>query len=395
MSNVTWINIPDLRFNGFSDEWEEKELEALANKFDNERVPISARNRTSGNTPYYGANGIQDYVEGYTHKGEYVLVAEDGANDIKNYPVQYINGKAWINNHAHVLQGKKEVLKTLFLKYLFSQTNIEPFLVGGGRAKLNASVMMKINFVYPQNINEQTKIGNLFKNIDELITNQDKKIKKLENIKKALLEKMFPQNGATTPKLRFKVFNDDWEECKLRDIADIIGGGTPNTSVSEYWNGSIDWYAPAEIEGQRYAISSKKKITELGFQKSSTTMLPAKKTLLFTSRAGIGKMAILLNPATTNQGFQSLVLKDGYNSYFIYSLSSDIKKKAESIASGSTFLEISGKMLGSLVIQVVCENEQTKIGNLFKNIDDLIAQQNQKLEKLKNIKTALLGKMFV
>ena len=101
-------------------------------------------------------------------------------------------------------------------------------------------------------------------------------------------------------------------------------------------------------------------------------MLPAGRTVLFTSRAGIGKMAILQCSAATNQGFQSIVLKDGYNPYFIYSMGSKIKELAEGVASGSTFLEISGKLLGNLVIAVPSTAEQDKIASYFQRLDDLI-----------------------
>ena len=102
-------------------------------------MPVAESKRIAGNTPYYGANGIQDYVEGYTHDGEFVLVAEDGASDLKNYPVQYVNRRIWVNNHAHVLQANEQNY-TMFLKYLINATNMESVLVGGGRAKLNANV---------------------------------------------------------------------------------------------------------------------------------------------------------------------------------------------------------------------------------------------------------------
>ena len=162
------------------------------------------------------------------------------------------------------------------------------------------------------------------------------------------------------------------EQRKLGDLAEIVGGGTPDTNNPDYWDGDIDWYAPAEMEGQRYAKSSVRKITELGLQKSSAKVLPAHKTVLFTSRAGIGKMAILLRPAATNQGFQSLVLQDNIDPYFIYSMGGKIKDMAEGIASGSTFLEISGKMLGNLVISVPKIDEQKEIAAFFRGIDDLI-----------------------
>ena len=163
-----------------------------------------------------------------------------------------------------------------------------------------------------------------------------------------------------------------WEQRKLSDLAEIVGGGTPDTNNSAYWDGDIDWYAPAEMEGQRYAKGSVRKITELGLQKSSAKILPAHRTVLFTSRAGIGKMAILQRPAATNQGFQSLVLKDGTDPYFIYSMGERIKGMAEGVASGSTFLEISGKMLGNLEVMVPNLKEQESIATFFRGIDDLI-----------------------
>src|SRR5690625_5220150 len=112
------------------------------------------------------------------------------------------------------------------------------------------------------------------------------------------------------------------------DTVDIIGGGTPSTKIPEYWNGEIDWYSPVEIGDQMYVTGSRRKITKLGLSKSSAKMLPANNTILFTSRAGIGDMAILKREGTTNQGFQSLVVNDDHNVYFIYYLNDKIKKFA-------------------------------------------------------------------
>ncbi len=174
------------------------------------------------------------------------------------------------------------------------------------------------------------------------------------------------------PAIRFRGFTDAWEQRELGEIADIIGGGTPSTQNAAYWDGNIDWYAPAEMEGMRYAIHSTRRITEAGLNNCSAKVLPAGKTVLFTSRAGIGKVAILQHDAATNQGFQSLVLHDGVSVYFIFSMGDAIKKKAERIASGSTFLEISGKMLGSLNISLPSQTEQGLIADFFCHLDDLI-----------------------
>ena len=184
---------PKIRFKGFTEAWEQRKVSDVANRYDNLRIPITANLREKGTTPYYGANGIQDYVKGYTHKGEFILVAEDGANDLKNYPVQYVNGSIWANNHVHVLQGKSNISENKFLKYAISQSNIEALLVGGGRAKLNANIMMEMSIKLPRNIKEQIAIGDYIYRIDNLITLHQRKCDTLKEIKKYMLQNMFPK----------------------------------------------------------------------------------------------------------------------------------------------------------------------------------------------------------
>ncbi|RDC21775.1 restriction endonuclease subunit S [Eggerthella lenta] len=196
------------------------------------------------------------------------------------------------------------------------------------------------------------------------------------------------------PKLRFPGFTDAWEQRKLGEVAKIVGGGTPSTSIPEYWNGDIDWYSPTEIGDSVYAEGSRKRITKSGFQACSATMLPAERTILFTSRAGIGNMAILRRSGCTNQGFQSLVVDDCNDTYFIYSMGDSIKEYAERNASGSTFLEISGKQLACMSTMVPSLSEQALIGSFFRDLDDLITLHQRKLDHLKLQKRGLLQKMF-
>ena len=181
---------PAVRFKGFADPWEQRKVQDVADRFDNLRIPVAANLRVHGTTPYYGANGIQDYVEGFTHDGEFVLVAEDGANDLKNYPVKCVNGRIWVNNHAHVLQGKAGIADNSFLAFAISQSDIESLLVGGGRAKLNAETLMSIEFRLPC-LQEQYRIGEYLTQLDHLITLHQRELEKLQSIKKSLLEKMF------------------------------------------------------------------------------------------------------------------------------------------------------------------------------------------------------------
>ena len=181
---------PEVRYKNFSDAWEQRKLGEVVERFDNLRIPVTSSKREKGITPYYGANGIQDYVQGYTHDGEFVLVAEDGANDLQNYPVHYVNGKVWVNNHAHVLQGKNKMVDNLFLVNAIKQIKIETYLVGGSRAKLNADVMMKLPIKVPT-FNEQQRLGKYFARLDSLITLHQRKLEKLKQLKKFLLQNMF------------------------------------------------------------------------------------------------------------------------------------------------------------------------------------------------------------
>ena len=197
-----------------------------------------------------------------------------------------------------------------------------------------------------------------------------------------------------SPQLRFEGFTDDWEQRKLGELSNIVGGGTPSTTNSEYWDGDIDWYAPAEIGEQRYVSKSKKTITELGLKKSSARILPVG-TVLFTSRAGIGNTAILGKEATTNQGFQSIVPNPNkLDSYFIYSRTNELKRYGEVTGAGSTFVEVSGKQMSKMPIMIPELSEQEKIGSFFKQLDDTIALHQRKCDQTKELKKTMLQKMF-
>ena len=187
-------SVPKIRFKGFTDDWEQRKVRDVADRFDNLRIPVAANLRVPGTTPYYGANGIQDYVEGFTHDGEFVLVAEDGANDLKNYPVKCVKGRIWVNNHAHVLQGKQNIADNQFLAFSINRTDIESLLVGGGRAKLNAETMMNMSLSLPK-IEEQRSIGNYISTLDHLITLHQRKCEQLKELKKFMLQNMFPKKG--------------------------------------------------------------------------------------------------------------------------------------------------------------------------------------------------------
>ena len=181
----------------------------------------------------------------------------------------------------------------------------------------------------------------------------------------------------------------------MGDVADLVGGGTPSTQNPEYWDGDIDWYAPAEIANQIYVKTSQRKITEQGYDNSSAKLLPPG-TVLFTSRAGIGKTAILARKGCTNQGFQSIVPhKNELDTYFIFSRTEELKRYGELVGAGSTFVEVSGKQMAAMDLMLPSTiQEQQMIGVFFKQLDNLITLHQRKYDKLTNVKKSMLEKMF-
>lgn len=199
------------------------------------------------------------------------------------------------------------------------------------------------------------------------------------------------------PKLRFKDNNGNdypqWEKKKLGDIGDIVGGGTPSSSNEEYWNGNINWFTPSEIGKTKFVSESIRKITTKGLNNSSAKLLP-KGTILLSSRATIGEKSILLNPATTNQGFQSIITNDKVVNEFIYYYIDTLKKELIKQASGSTFLEISNTIVKKLKIYIPLLEEQNKIAKFLSTVDKKIANLEDIITNLEKQKKGLLQQIF-
>ena len=385
---------PKIRFGKFNNKWKKNKLDTVVDFFDNQRIPIDSGERKAGPYPYYGASGIIDYVDGYIFNGEYVLLAEDGANIIlRSSPIAYLTkGKFWLNNHAHIMKMKTG--SNEFLIQLLEKQNYEKYNTGTAQPKLNGEVVKKISLHFPSD-DEQSAIGSLFRTLYDLLASYKYNLANYQSLRRTMLSKMFPKAGQTVPEIRLDGFEGEWEEKKLGEIVDIIGGGTPDTNVKEYWNGEINWFSPTEVGNSIYLDTSEKRISELGLQKSSAKILPANRTILFTSRAGIGSVGIITKDSTTNQGFQSLVTKQGIDIYFLFSYSSEITRYALKHSAGSTFLEISGKELGKMDIIIPTYEEQQAIGSYFSNLDQLITSYQDKITQLETLKKKLLQDMFI
>lgn len=192
--------------------------------------------------------------------------------------------------------------------------------------------------------------------------------------------------------MRFPEFNGEWETKSINDLADVIGGGTPDTTVKSYWDGEIQWFTPSEIGKNKFVDASLRTITEDGLNNSSAKLLPPN-TILLSSRATIGECSLSLRECATNQGFQSLVSKK-CNVDYLYYLIQTKKKDLIRKSCGSTFLEISANEVRKIQVSVPSDVEQQKIAELLSLIDERIVTQNKIIEDLKKLKSAISKHLF-
>lgn len=403
---------PDIRFSEFTGDWEERRLSELMEfsnginapkeNYGKGRKMISVMDILADEPIVYGniRNSVQvdDKTESKNkvENGDLVFVRSSEIPDEVGWAKAYRQEEYALYSGFSIRGKKKSDFDAKFIELSLNNSNreqIERKAGGSTRFNVSQSILKSIEILEPS-IEEQIEIGNFFERLDETIALHQQELTILKQTKQGFLQKMLPKEGESMPEVRFPGFTEEWEQRKLNEVAEIIGGGTPSTAIQEYWGGDIDWYSPVEIGKETYAFGSQRKITALGLRKSSAKVLPANKTILFTSRAGIGDMAILKKDGATNQGFQSLVVNNNYDIYFVYSMGYKIKEFALKHASGSTFLEISAKGLGKMDLFVPSLEEQIKIGNFFKQLDDTITLHQRELVALKETKKAFLQKMF-
>ena len=391
---------PKIRFKGFQGEWEEKALGCCVAFWDSMRQPIEEVKRIKGIYPYYGASGVVDYINDYIFDEELILLSEDGANITdRNYPVCFIaRGKYWVNNHAHVLKANKG-FDNVFLCNNLERKDYTQYNTGMAMPKLNKEVCIRIPVFYPI-LPEQQSIASYFQHLDSLIQSTTKKIESLKQVKAASLQSMFPQEGETTPRVRFKGFEGEWEKVKFGEVAKIRRGLT---------------YSPFNLRDKGIRVLRSSNIDEDTFVISENDVFVNKECInieyaeegdiLVTAANGsprlVGKHAIINNIGTNTMvvgGFM-LLISSNESTFLNASMSSSWY---------SQFLKVGvaggNGAIGNLNKQDLedCEllipnkkEERNHIASYFTTLDRQISLQTQRLEKLKQIKAACLDNMFV
>lgn len=372
-------NVPELRFRGFEDEWEEKRLGEILICLDNMRKPLnsSERQKMEGDIPYYGANGVVDYINDFIFDEKLILLAEDGGNfdEFADRPIaQLIGGKSWVNNHAHVLRVYNDCIEYIF--YTLVHKDIRKYINGSSRAKLNKADMLDIKIKITC-LEEQVKIAIFLSTIDRKIEKQSEKVEALKTYQKGIMQKIFKQE------IRFKDENGreypEWENIQLDRICNIKKGEQINK-------------LNLSLIGKYYVLNG-------GVSYSG-----------FTDRYNTEENTISISEGGNSCGyvnFNNNKFWSGGHCYTLLNLSSNIivrylynylkfkEKQIMNLRVGSGLPNIQKNALSALSITLPCFKEQTKIATFLSTIDKKIEKEEKKLEKLKVYKKGLLQKMFV
>ena len=327
-----------------------KHLPDLSENLDKKRVPITSGDRKSGKYPYYGASGIVDYVNDYIFDETLLLISEDGAN-LKDRvtPIAFqASGKFWVNNHAHVLRFDSSAMM-LYIEYLINGMDIEKYLTGMAQPKLNQKELNAIPIPVPSDSELQR--------FQTLIIQADKS--KFTNFKSRFIE-MFGDTLKNTM---------SWEFRRLPEVTTIVLGSTPSSSNPDYWDGNVKWITPAELDDDSFILTdSERHITDDGVKNAGLKSFPAG-TVIFSTRAPIGKTAIAGCEMYCNQGFKNFICSDILNPIYLFYTLRSHKEELQKMGTGSTFLELSKKTIESISVSVPDRALQDEFEVIYKQAD--------------------------
>ena len=394
---------PKIRFKGFTDPWEQRKLGDI--------VPITMGQSPDGSTysdkpsDYILVQGNADLQNGWvtpriwttqiTKKadaGDLIMSvrAPAGAMGKTAYNAVIGRGVAAIKGNEFIYQLLVKMDSDGYWKTLSCGSTFE---------SLNSNNIKNADVLIP-NTDEQEKIGDYFANLDNLITLHQRKYNKLLNVKKSMLEKMFPKNGSNIPEIRFKGFTDPWEQRKLGDLGslkngmnfskDAMGHGYAFVNLQNIFGNNV-----VEVKSLGLAEASEKQLLEYSLQKGDVLFVRSSVKL-----EGVGEAALVAETLenTTYSGF-IIRFRDEYglnNDFkkFVFA-TKKVRDQIMSQATNSANKNISQSVLENLTFEIPSKDEQKQIGEYFSSLDNLITLHQRELEKLQNIKKSMLEKMFV
>lgn len=387
--------VPAIRFKGFSDEWNQDKLRNLCEEFQSGNFIKASDIKTLGDYPVYGGNGIRGYTDTYNHDGAFAIIGRQGAL-CGNMNISF--GKAYFTEHA-VAVNANQSSDTTFLFYLLGKMNLGQYSGQSAQPGLAVSKLTELLEYVPKQ-DEQTQIGSYFQHLDKLISLHHAKVNKLTNLKKAMLEKLFPKQGADMPEIRFKGFAGAWEVEDIGKLTQVIDPHPSHRAPDAVLQG-VPFIGIGDIsENGKLDLSSVRIVSEDIYLEHSRRYTLSEGDFAYGRVASIGKIIDLSKNVLSKYTYSptmALIKPISVNSDYLkaYLGTESFKNLVDNKTTGSTRKSLGVEALRAMPVLLPTDKEQTKIGSYFQNLDKLITLHHTELEKLNNLKIACLEKMFV
>ena len=385
--------------------WEVSQISKTCEILDSKRIPLNSQERSQriGDYPYYGANGVQGYIDAYIFEGEHVLLAEDGGNfeQWESRPISYlVNGKFWVNNHAHILKAKGDNL-TKFIHFSLVHKNILKHINGGTRSKLNQADMRSIDFLRPP-LPEQKKIAAILTSVDEVIEKTQAQIDKLKDLKTAMMQELLTCGVGVDGKPHTE-FKDSpvgripkgWEVVRISQLCSHIVDCVNKTAPVVDYSTPYKMIRTTNVRHGRVDTVNVRNVIKETYEAWTRRLLPMNGDLIFTREAPVGECGILEDSRGVFLGQRTMMYRadnEKTSSLFLmYSLMSEYgKQQLEDFSGGSTVPHMRVPDCEKILIKLPSLGEQKKIIDSLKSVDNLIQIKETKSTSLQNTKKALM-----
>lgn len=408
---------PKIRFKGYNDDWEQRKLTDIYQNIGNAFVGTATPYYVEQGHFYLESNNIKngqinhnsevfinnDFYERqkdkWLHTGDMVMVQSGHVGHAAVIPEKLDNSAA----HALIMfRNAKVEIEPYLLNYQYQTSNskkkIDNITTGNTIKHILASDMKQFTVDIPS-IGEQQLVANCFIQLDELITLHQRKLEKLMNVKKSMLEKMFPKQGSTVPEIRFNGFTQAWEQRKVTELG-MIYIGLVTTMTSHYTNDGILLIRNSDIKDGRFEFGDNQIFLERSFAKANESRMHQLGDVITVHTGDVGTSAVITKNEVKSIGFATIVTRPNraiINPYYLCTFLNTEKHKKWAVAistgDGRTNYNLGDYL--ELIIPVPSINEQKEIALFIEKINTLITLHQRKLEKLKNIKKSMLEKMFI
>lgn len=374
--------------------WGDSKLEDVCEILDKFRVPLNSDERQvrKGNVPYWGANGIVDYIDEAIFDEPLLLMPEDGGpfGEARVKPICHkIDEPVWVNNHAHVLRVSSANREYVY--QWFVNRDITDFLVGGTRAKLNQKALRALPILLPP-LNEQHRIAEILSSVDASIQATQAVIEQAERLKRGLMEELLT-GGLGSEAIERGEVPEGWRRTTLDKLCKVVTGKTPSTKKEEYWNGDVPFFSPADLSELATVSHAERTIAREALT-AGAKLLPPNSILYTCIGSTIGKVAIATVECCTNQQINACVVNKEVDYKFLYFQLLMAESVVKSLSSATAVPIINKTAFSGIEIVLPAAEEQHRIAEKLASFDSVIEKEQAIIEQLRHAKSGLMDDLL-